>query len=182
MHRYRGRWSIVAAALLVSATILFAVGTSVERSAASTEQRQRASTQGHAGESSQGEAGEHDEGSEGGSNTTNEVAEQHPAADGSGEELLGINPESAGLTAATVVVSLLLVAIMVARPGKAPLLAMMAVGLVFAALDAREVIHQASESHPGLFLLALVTGLLHLGVAVAAAVGLRAPTAVPTTT
>jgi hypothetical protein len=55
------------------------------------------------------------------------------------------------------------------------------VGLVFAALDAREAIHQATESNTGLLVLALLTGL-HLAVAVAvAAAALRLPTAATTT-
>ena len=40
---------------------------------------------------------------------------------------------------------------------------MVLVGLLLATLDGREVIHQASESNAGLLVLALVTGLLHLG-------------------
>lgn len=61
-------------------------------------------------------------------------------------------------------------------------MAVAVIGLVFAALDLREGIHQANESNTGLLIIALVTGLLHLGVTAAAAAGLRTPRAVATTT
>jgi hypothetical protein len=178
MQRYRSRLPVVAAALLVAATILFVVGTTMERSQIETGAHQEANTV----ERPIGEAGEHRE--------AEATKSQANAAEGtkdtrspgeSGEELLGINPESAGLTAVVAIVSLLLAALLVVRPGKGLLVTVVAVGLVFAALDVREVLHQGNESNAGLLVLALVTGLLHLGVAVVAAAGLRSPSAVPTT-
>ena len=80
------------------------------------------------------------------------------------------------------VVSLLLAALLVIRPNTGLLVTVVVVGLVFAALDAREVLHQADGSNAGLLGLALTTGLLHLGAAAAAAAGLRSPSAVATTT
>jgi hypothetical protein len=177
MQRYRDRLPVLAAALLVAATILFVVGTTIERSQARTDQHQQTNpveqppggagetTEQHQGEATNGEA-----------NTTTEGTQEHHSTGESGEQLLGINPEGAGLTAAVAAVSLLL-----ARPRKGLLVAVVLVGLLFATLDGREVIHQASESNAGLLVLALVTGLLHLGVAVAAAAGLRAPRAVAVT-
>ena len=179
MQRYRDRLPVVAAALLVAATILFVVGTTIERSQAMAGEQQAASTN----ERPAGEADEHSEGeaTEGGSNATSEATEEHSSAGESDEELLGINPESAGLTVIVAAVSLLLAALLVARPRRGLLVAVVLVGLVFAALDVREGIHQASESNTGLLVIALVTGLLHLGVAVAAAAGLRTPRAVALT-
>jgi hypothetical protein len=179
MQRYRDRLPVVAAALLVAATILFVVGTTIERSQAQTGEQQEAST----GERPAGEAAEHSEAeaTEGQSNATTEATEEHSSAGESGEELLGINPESAGLTAIVAAVSLLLAALLVVRPRTGLLVAVVVVGLVFAVLDVREGIHQASESNPGLLVIALVTGLLHLGVAVASAAGLRTPRAVALT-
>jgi len=170
MQRYRDRLPVVAAALLVAATILFVVGTTIERSQARAGEQQAASPV----ERPAGEAGEHSESeaTEGQSNATTEGAEEHGSSGESGEELFGINPESAGLTAAVAAVSLLLAVLLVARPRKGLLVAVVVVGLGFAALDVREGIHQASESNAGLLVIALVTGLLHLGVAVAAAAGL----------
>jgi hypothetical protein len=182
MQRYRARLPVVDAALLVAATILFVVGTSIERSQASTGEGQEATTvERPAGEA--GEAGEHSdaEATEGEANTTAEGTEEHSSAGESGEELFGFTPESAGLTAVVAVVSLLLAALLVLRPGKGLLVAVVVVGLVFAALDGREVLHQANESNAGLLVMALITGLLHLGVALVAAAWLRSPSAVATT-
>jgi|RhiMethySRZTD1v2_1073278.scaffolds.fasta_scaffold220865_2 hypothetical protein len=160
MQRYRDRLPVVAAVLLVAATILFVVGTSIERS--------------------QTETGEHQEGTTV-ERPAAEGGEQNRSAGGSDEELFGINPESAGLTAVVAAVSLLLVVLLAVRPGKGLLVTVIVVGLVFAALDVREVLRQASESNAGLLVLALITGLLHLGAAVVAAAGLRSPSAVATT-
>jgi hypothetical protein len=179
MQRYRTRLPVVAAALLVAATILFVVGTTIERSQANTATHQEANTV----EQPAGEAAEHREAeaTEGQANATTEGTEQHRSAGESGEELLGINPESAGLTAVVAVLSLLLAALLVVRPGKGLLVTVVVVGPAFAALDAREVLHQANESNAGLLVMALITGLLHLSVAVVAAAGLRSPNAVATT-
>jgi len=179
MQRYRNRLPVVAAALLVAATILFVVGTSIERSQASTGKGQETTTV----ERPAGEAGEHSEAqaTQGEANHIAEGTEEHSSAGESGDELLGINPESAGLIAVVAVLSLLLAALLVVRPGKGLLVAVVVVGLVFAALDAREVLHQANESNTGLLVMALMTGLLHLGVAVVAAAGLRTPSAAATT-
>jgi hypothetical protein len=170
---------MLAAALLVAATILFMVGTTIERSQAKSGVHQEAKAVERPG----GETGEHSEAeaAEGQANATSEGTERNRSAGESGEELFGINPESAGLSAVVAVVSFLLAAVLVVRPGKRVLVAVVVVGLVFAALDVREVIHQANESNAGLLVMALITGLLHLSVAVVAAAGLRSPSAVATT-
>jgi len=175
MQRYRGRLPVVAAALLVAATVLFVVGTALERSQTRTSQRQEANTV----KRPAGEAGEHSDSAatEGESNAATEGAKEHSSTGESGEELLGVNPESAGLTAAVAAVSLLLAVLLVARPRAGLLVAVALAGLILAALDAREGIHQANESNTGLLAIALVTGLLHLGAAVAAAAALRTPKA-----
>jgi hypothetical protein len=116
MQRYRARLPVVAAVLLVTATILFVVGTTIERSQAKSREHQEANTV----EGPAGEAGEHSEAeaTEGQANATTEGTEQNRSAGESGEELFGINPESAGLTAVVAAVSLLLAALLVVRPGK----------------------------------------------------------------
>jgi len=171
MQRYRDRLPIVAAALLVAATILFVVGTTIERSQASTGEGQETTTV----ERPAGEAGEHNEAeaTQGEATTTAEGTGEHSSTGESGKKLFGINPESAGLTTVVAVLSLLLAALLVVRPGKGLLVAVVVVGLVFAALDGREVLHQANETNTGLLVLALITGLLHLGVALGAGAGLR---------
>ena len=179
MQRYRARLPLVVAALLVAATILFVVGTTIERSQATSREHQEANPV----EQSAREAAEHREAeaTETEANTTGEAGEEQASGGESGEELFGINPESAGLTAVVVLASLLLASLLVVRPGKGLLVAVAVVGLVFAALDAREAIHQANESNAGLLVLAVLTGLLHLSVAVVAGAGVRSPTTVTTT-
>jgi hypothetical protein len=173
MRRYRDRLPVVAAALLVAATILFVVATTIERSQA----RAGESREANAVERPAGEAGEHSESetTESASNTTTEATEERGSPGESGEELFGVNPESAGLTATVAAVSLLLAALLVARPRNGLLVAVVVVGLVLAALDIREGIHQANEFNPGLLVMALGTGLLHLGAAAAAVAALRDP-------
>jgi uncharacterized membrane protein YdbT with pleckstrin-like domain len=164
---------VVAAALLVAATILFVVATTIERSQA----RAGESREANAVERPAGEAGEHSESetTESASNTTTKATEERGSPGESGEELFGVNPESAGLTATVAAVSLLLAALLVARPRNGLLVAVVVVGLVLAALDIREGIHQADEFDPGLLVMALGTGLLHLGAAAAAVAALRDP-------
>jgi hypothetical protein len=179
MQRDGGRLPVVAAALLVAATILFVVGTTVERSQAESGAHQEANTVGQPA----GEAAEHNqaEATEGQANAPTQETSENRSAGRSGEELFGIKPESAGLAAAVALSSLLLAALLVGWPGTRLLVAVAVVGLLLAALDAREVVHQANESNAGLLVLALLTGLLHLGAAVAAAAGLRSRSAVTTT-
>ena len=87
-----------------------------------------------------------------------------------GENLLGVDLESTGLVLVAVAVSLVLSA-GAWWLGASPLvlgggaLAMTA----FAALDIREVLHQADESRTGLMLLAALVALLHLAAALLAA-------------
>jgi hypothetical protein len=178
MQRYRARLPVVAAALLVAATILFVIGTSIERSQTNTGEHQEANTV----ERPADEAAEHSEAeaTEGRANAAEGTKDTRSAGE-SGEELLGVNPESAGLTAIVAVMSLLLAVLLVVRPGRGLLVAVAVVGLVLAALDVREVLHQANEANAGLLVMALITGLLHLGAAVVAAAGLRSPSAVATT-
>jgi hypothetical protein len=172
MQRYRDRLPVVAAALLVAATVVFVVGTTLERSQARTGQHRGTGTvERPAGES----AGHSESGATEGQSTA--TTEKHASSGEPGEKLLGVNPESAGLTVVVAAVSLLLAVLLVARPRAGLLVAVAVVGLAFAAVDVREGIHQANESNTGLLATALVTGLLHLGVAVAATAGLRTPRA-----
>jgi uncharacterized membrane protein YgcG len=90
-----------------------------------------------------------------------------PAHAESSEELLGINPESTGLLAVAIVVSLLLAAAALwwaVRPTVFGIVVLAMAG--FCALDIREVAHQLNESRAGLAILAGVVAALHLGAAV----------------
>jgi len=186
MHPHRDPLRLLAAGLLIAATIAFVVGTTLERSQAEAGDRQEASTV----ERSHDEAAEHDEtaehrqaeAAEGRSTEATQAAEQHDPEGEAGERLFGINPEAAGFVAGAAAVSLLLAALLITRPRRPLLVAVVAFGLAFAALDVREAAHQAGESHAELVAIALLTGLLHLAVAVTAAAQLRPPRAQPTTT
>jgi hypothetical protein len=188
---HRDRLRDVEAVLLVAATVLLVVGTSLERSQAASETRQAATVQRSAGES--GEHGEHGEASEPGETAEQGQASEHgeanhdetaeaaagghdEAADrtGAGEELFGIDLEWVGLTVAAVVVSLLLAGLLLLTAGR-PVLVAVIVALAFLALDLRESVHQASEARAGLLTIAALTALAHLGDAGLAGGRLVAP-------
>jgi energy-coupling factor transporter transmembrane protein EcfT len=84
--------------------------------------------------------------------------------------ILGVNTESLALSIVAVVLSVLLAAAVLARVwARRVLLAVATFGLVFAAGDGRELVHQLDDSNAGL---AVVAGLLiglHLMVALLAA-------------
>jgi hypothetical protein len=87
-----------------------------------------------------------------------------------GATILGVNTESVALTVIAVVASLLLA--LVVWLGRWPRLALLCVagfGLVFAAGDGRELVHQLNESHAGLAAIAAILIGLHLGVTALAA-------------
>lgn len=147
------------AALIVVATVAFAVGVSIERSQESNETPAEAA---------------HVEGSspESGEIAGEEVAgESHSEA--SSETLLGINPESIPLLIVAIVVSLGLSAAVWLRPDLTIVLIVVAVAmLAFAALDIREVVHQLDASRDGLAVLAAFIAVLHAAAAVLA-IGLQ---------
>jgi hypothetical protein len=129
------------------------------------------------GSGEEGESSEHNESTETtAAPTTNTTptktakpATEERAHSESSETLLGVNPESTGLLVVAVAVSLLLAAA-VWWVGASPLvLGVVALAMAaFAALDIREVVHQADESRTGLMLLAALVALLHLAAAVLA--------------
>jgi hypothetical protein len=86
MQRYRERLPVLAAALLVAATVLFVVGTIMERSQARAGEQQAGTV-----ERPTGESAEHSESeaTEGESNATTEGTEEHRSTGEAGEELLG---------------------------------------------------------------------------------------------
>ena len=140
------------AGLLVVSAILFAVGSTVER-----HQRGKETTAAAHEERSGGES--HEE--------STAHAEAHEEK---GVTLLGINTESLGLEIAAIVASLLLAAAALLLRQRLVLLAIIAFGLVFAAGDIRELVHQINESHEGIAAIAAILIGLHLAVAGTAAV------------
>jgi hypothetical protein len=156
-HLTRLRGALVL--LLVGSAILFLVGSTIERN-----NRHHEATGAKPAEVSGGESGTGGEGSK--------PAETHAEAghDEAAVKILGINTESLALSIVAVVLSVLLAAAVLARVwARMVLLAVAAFGLVFAAGDGRELVHQLDDSNAGL---ASVAGLLiglHLIVALLAA-------------
>ena len=149
---------ILLAALLVTATVAFVVGVSIESS--SGEEHHAAAT-GEAGAHEEGgvheEAGGHDEAAETGSDET------------AGETFLGIDYEATRSFIISRSDYLALAAGVLLRPGWLLWLAVVALAmLVFAALDVREVVHQIDESKEGLAVLAGIVPALYLTAATVA--------------
>ena len=161
----------VVSILLVASAAAFAIGVAIERSlhheSAGEAPAARAAETVTA---SSVEAGS-ETGAEGAPATTTAVPAAEPAGHAdAGEKLLGVSTESTGLVALAVVLSLLLAAVLRRRRGRAILLvAAGLLGLVFAAFDVREAVHQADLSESGLVVLAVVVAVLHVGVLAAAA-------------
>jgi hypothetical protein len=89
-------------------------------------------------------------------------------------KLLGINPEALSLLVVALIVSVLLAATVWFRALVPALIAIVGFGLLFAALDVREVLHQVDESRTGLIVIASALIGLHLLVAMLAAAALLA--------
>jgi hypothetical protein len=152
-------------ALVIAATAAFVVGVSIERG---DEPAQHAASEAAAPAQEGQEAGgegetQHAEGesAEGATNTAEAHAELRP---------LGIDVEAWPFVAAAAVASLALAAGAWLRPRLAPLLTLVAVAmLAFAALDVREVFHQADINENALAVLAGAVAALHLAAAAVAA-------------
>jgi hypothetical protein len=159
----------IAAVLVVSAA-LFAVGSHIERSKAAGEAAAKpADAQRASRTASQPSAGEAAHKGESGSETRSSA--ERPGHEGTSErhaethreaKLLGVNPEAVGLVIAAVVASVLLALAIWMRRIAVVLVAIVGFGLVFAAFDVREVLHQADESRTNLIAIASVLIGLHL--------------------
>jgi hypothetical protein len=146
-HFVRLRAAVVL--LLVGSGLLFAVGSTVERNQHHGEQHPAAAEV--SGESAE---------------KTNPTEESHGDA---GAKILGVDTESVALSVIAVVASLLLaVVVWLGHWPRLTPLAVAAFGLVFAAGDTRELVHQLRESNAGLAAIAGTLIVLHLAVAVLA--------------
>jgi uncharacterized oligopeptide transporter (OPT) family protein len=144
------RLRAVLAGLLVVSAVLFAVGSTIERHQKKSESTVATHQEGSGGESS-------------GESATASHKEK-------GVTLLGINTESLGLEILAIVSSLLLAAAVWLLRSRLVLLAIIGFGLVFAAGDVRELVHQINDSHAGIAAIAATLIVLHLIVAGTAAV------------
>ena len=162
----RLRWTLVA--LLVASTALFAVAAIAERSDAHKEPKS-AQTQ-ERGESGGETDGAHDEQGETGE-AHQETGAAGEAGGESAEAVLGVNVESTPLVVSAVIVGLLLVGLAGTRFGELAgvLTAIFLIALAWAALDVREVLHQADESRTGVALVAAAVASLDLAAAAVAA-------------
>lgn len=154
---------LLALALLVSAG-LFVVGVAVERSERGTEHNATTQEQPSSEHGEEGEEGHTDQPAPESGGGPSEVSEQ--------ERLLGIDPESTALVAVAVLASFALALVVWRTTSRAVLWGALVFGLTFAALDVRELVHQAGESHAGLVILAGAVAVLHLTVAALAAIAL----------
>src|SRR3954447_7653626 len=154
--------------LIAAATAALVVGVALERDARTHEALRTSGETApvrHAAQSGSGsEAGETGQNTESGTVSgappRGERVREEPS-----ERLLGVDPESTGVLAIVVVVSLALAALV--WRGAAPwLLGLVALVMAaFAALDIREAVHQIAESRAALTVLALLVAALHLAAA-----------------
>jgi hypothetical protein len=173
--------------LLVVATALFVVGVRVEKSSGDTHDESTAAAveQGggaETGDAHAGEPGQAAESREAGEAAAGGEVHAEPAVGEASEEdetLLGIDLEVTGFVALAAALSLALALAVWLRPGWVLLLAaVVGMTVAFAALDVREVFHQADEDDGGLALLAGVVAALHLAAA-ALALRMRRATSAP---
>jgi len=176
------RVRLALAALLIVSGAAFAVGSSIERSQTHESVQPSTKTSPTPAEGGSTEGGGTEGAGEGAGASSGEATpaatESHAETAGS-ETLFGIDPESTGLVAVGVIVSLLLAGGVWFWGRRPVLMAVMVFGVVFAALDVREAVHQAHESRSGLLVLAIVLAVLHTAVVAVAASRLQGRGAAP---
>jgi hypothetical protein len=180
------RWALVA--LLVASTALFAVGAIAERSSADTHTEPGATHAAETGEEGGERAGAHSDGTahgEGGTSEATAPVEAYHAGSATGHaesnRLLGVDVESTPLVVLAVLAGLALAALAASRIGRARgfLFAVVVIGLAWAVLDIREVVHQLDESRTGVAVVAMAVAALHLGAAVISGQLVTQPPATP---
>jgi hypothetical protein len=101
---------------------------------------------------------------------TGGVAVEHAAEPGASETVLGINPESPTLVTTAIVLSVLLAVAIALRPASLVLAAAGAFGLIFAFLDALEILRQFQEHRLSIAAIAAVAAFFHLAITLLAIV------------
>jgi hypothetical protein len=185
MTRDLGRMRAAMATLLVASALLFAVGIVIEggTSSTGTEHVEATSPPGQSigphieGSGEAGEAGE-SRAPEASAAATGEAGESAGHSEtGSGEAILGIDPEAPPLVSHAIILSLV-AAFLVYRDGRRTVVAgAVVVAVGFAALDLLEVTHQVRE---GTALVAAIAAVVAVGHLLAAWFGwavVRRPTA-----
>lgn len=155
-----GRRPMIIGVLLALATVFFVWGAVAERSGHHNEGKSHQTTM--AETSGNGETGAERTGE---STTTT-------ASESGGESEyrpFGINLESTPLITIAAIVSFALAALVALRPHRAVLITVVIVAAGFTALEIAEAIHQLDGDETGLFVLAVLAGLLHAAAAILAA-------------
>jgi hypothetical protein len=146
--------------LIAVATVAFAIGVSLENSDSSTGESSAEAAHVEGGSEATEAAGA--EGTESGGEGTHSESSEN-------ETVLGIDVEATPFVVLAVVFSLALAAAIYLRPESVELLLFVALVMAaFAALDVREIFHQADESNDGLAFLAGAIAALHAAAAVLA--------------
>lgn len=159
MERQRDPMRVVLAALVVASAVLFAVGTTFERTTSHSETKAVATAE--SGEAT-GEGGVEE----------GPAASEHVSSEGA-EDIFGINPESPALIAVAVALSVVLAIGVLITDRRALLVLLAGFALAFAAFDAREAVHQTHEGRHSIVAIALVLVALHVAVAALCCVVLR---------
>ncbi|MFN2595412.1 MAG: hypothetical protein ABR579_11050 [Actinomycetota bacterium] len=164
MMREVGRLRAALVLLLIVSAALFATGAAVER-------HQRAQGTAGASETAGTTEGSSETGGETNPSEPHQTAGEVPGE--SSEDLFGINPEATWIVVLGVAISVLLALAAWLREQPIVLVIALGLGLLLAALDLREMVHQIDESRASLVSISLVLALLHLAVASIAIVLLR---------
>ena len=155
------RLRLIVALLLVISAVLFAVGTTIERSGGDAHDGTALSSS-----ESEGESSHADEGGE-----TDESSADEAEHTENSEEIAGVDPESWPLVGLAIAISLALAAGVYWRQGRW-FVAAFGFGILFAAADTRELVHQLDESETTVATIAGILIALHLLVALAAGTAL----------
>jgi hypothetical protein len=157
-------------AVIAVATLGFVIGTVLERNSGESHSSENAIQAGgreerHSAEGAPAEGAKQASAESGRERDSDRESELTP---------LGIDIEAPVFVALAVIGSLALAAGAWLRPRELPLLSLLALTMVVvAALDIREIVHQADEGRPGLAILADCVAALHLVAVVLAAVMIR---------
>ena len=162
MNRSQNRLPLLVAVLLVTSAALFGLGTAIEHS-------QRAKHHDQAAVSSAAESG----GTTSGETTKESATHAAAATETRSEKIAGIDPESWPLVGLAIAVSLLVARGVYRRRGRW-LVAAAVFGIVFAAADTRELVHQLQESRTTVAVIAGILIALHLATALASGAARRA--------
>jgi hypothetical protein len=168
----RGALRVGLVFVMLLTTLLFGVGTSLERSQHEEHPNAATSHEEPSGDDDHAEAPASREASEVTNADKHEEGGSGPAV-GENEEIFGLNPESTRLIAIGIAISLLLAIAVWLTQRWEVLAAVLVVMLGFAALDAREALHQLNEDNADIASIAIVVTLLHVTAATLAAILLK---------